>query len=190
MSTSLTEQQMLDVMAYADGELEGEDLERVKALVASDPAAKELLASLNAIGDGVRSSFDVGRIDVRDAVMANLPPNDLDKARLRRIARRRIAIVGASIVALAAAVLLYVRDSGTNGPTGQNSATPPVQSTMLASADGTGVQVDFVDTPSAVSVFYVPAEVAGGDEHPTGTDTAPSVVIWVNDTPLAAEATP
>ena len=40
---SLSDQQMMDVMAYADGELEGADLERITALVEADAEAKELL---------------------------------------------------------------------------------------------------------------------------------------------------
>ena len=96
---SLSQEQMLDVMAFADGELEGDDLARVQALVESDGDAKELLSSLHAIGDGVRSSFDVRDIDIRDEVMRDLKPNDFDKARIKRTARVRIAVVSASFVA-------------------------------------------------------------------------------------------
>jgi hypothetical protein len=184
---SLSHEQMLDVMAYADDELEGKDLERVRALVESDAEAKELLASLGAIGDGVRSSFDVGSIDVIDGVMGKLRPNDLDKARLRRTARTRIAVVGATIVAIAAAVLFYVRDQNP-GVTGQNPPPPNTTQTMLASASSTGVELDFVESPSAVSVFYIPASVAGAEAQ--ATDTAPSVVIWVDDTTSQEAPTP
>jgi len=171
-------QRMLDVMAYADGELDGDDLERVRVLVETDAEAKELLASLRAIGDGVRQSFDVGDIDIRDVVMQKIAPNDLDKARLRRTARVRVAVVGAALVALAAAVLFYVRDIN-NGTVGKE-APAPTQS-VLASANATGVEVDFVDTPSAVSVFYMPASVSGADEEGNTSEIAPSVVVWVND---------
>jgi hypothetical protein len=183
----MSEQQMLDVMAWVDGELEGEDAARVEKLIEEDKEAAELAASLHAIGDGVRESFHVGSIDVLDAVMGKLrmAPNDLDKARLRRTARMRVAIVGASIVALAAAVLFYVRDVRDGGGSSQN---PTPSASMLASSSSKGVEVDFVDTPSAVSVFYVPASMAGAEGQVT--DTAPSVVVWVDDTAKAPEATP
>jgi anti-sigma factor RsiW len=178
----LSQEDMLAVMAYADGELEGDELERVKKLLDESDQASELLASLHAIGDGVRSSIDPKDIDIRDVVMARLPPSDLDTARLRRTQRTRIAVVGATIVAIAAAVLFYVRDgAGPNGPHAQNPSGTSPNDTMLASASTTGVQVDFVDTPSAVSVFYVPAESAGG-ETDQATDTPPSVVVWIPET--------
>ncbi len=184
---SLSQEQMLDVMAYADDELEGEDLERTRTLVDTNAEAKELLASLRALGDGVRGSFDVGDIDVAHLVLSKLTPNDLDKVRIRRTARVRMAVVGASLVALAAAILFYVRDMNSHGPVGQTTSTAP--QSVLASSDVGGVQVDFVDTPSAVSVFYVPSSAVGAEE--TASETAPSVVVWVNDdTPKAPETTP
>jgi len=185
----ITEQQMMDVMAYADGELDGEDLERVRVLVTTNAEAKELLSSLRAIGDGVRSSFNVGDIDVRDVVMQKVTPNDLDKARIKRTARTRIVVVSASLLALAAAILFYVRDTSTHGATGQTNTAGTATQTVLASANATGVEVDFVDTPSAVSVFYVPSSAVGAEEG--ATETAPSVVVWINDdTPKPPEPTP
>lgn len=179
---SLAEQDMMDVMAFADGELEGEDLARVEKLIASNADAKELLASLAAIGEGVRSAHLVGEIDVSDAVIAKVTPNDLDKARIKRTARTRMAVVAVAFVALAAGVLFYMRDTqGTN-----RTATIPADSASgqpaLASAAATGVQVDFVDTPTPVSVFYLPAENTGAEGK---TDTPPSVVVWVDDSMVA-----
>ncbi len=175
----ITQDQMIEVMAYADGELDGDDLERIRVLTETDPEAKELLASLRAIGDGVRRSYDVGDIDIRDVVMQKLLPNELDKARIRRTARTRVAVVGASLVALAAAILFYVRDVS-NGTTSGATKEASAPQTILASANATGVEVDFVDTPSVVSVFYVPASTSGADEEGNATE-APSVVVWVND---------
>ncbi len=177
---SLDEQQMLDVMAYADGELEGEDGDRVAKLVEDDAEAAELFASLRAIGDGVRSSFDVPNIDVRDAVMREIKPNDLDKARIKRTARTRMTVVGASLLAIAAAVAFYMREQAKE--TGAQN-TPPTSSTqtVLASSSATGVEVDFVDTPSPVSVFYVPAEKTMTGAEGKTSETPDSVVVWVDD---------
>ncbi len=172
---NLTQEEMMDVMALADGELDGDDLVRVEKLLESDGEAKELYASLQAIGDGVRGAVDFEGVDVRDAVMAKLKPNDLDKARIKRTARTRMIVVGASLVALAAAVLLYVKNSH---PTSARNSVPASSSeTVLASASPPGVQVDFVDTPTPVSVFYVPAESATTSKG----EPPPSVVVWVDD---------
>lgn len=176
--TQLSQEQMLDVMALADGELEGEDRERVAKLVESDDEAAELLASMLALGDGVRGAVDRRDLDVRDVVMAKLAPNDLDKARIKRTARTRMVVVGAALVALAAAVLLYVRHQ--NQTIAHNQPRPPTSGdTVLASAASAGVQVDFVDSETPASVFFVPSETtsAGSKEAP------PSVVVWIDDTP-------
>ncbi len=175
---TLTEQQMLDLMAYADGELDEAEGERVHALVEQDADAKEFLASLTAIGDGVRSvmSEQAPSVDVADEVMRKIRPNDLDRARIRRTNRIRMAVVGASLVALAAAVLLYVRqNSGTHEA--QNTNAVPSDSNALASLHTTGVEVDSVDTPSSVSVFYVPAD------NPAKSPN--TVVVWVDDPEVA-----
>ena len=173
---NLTQEQMMDVMALADGELAGDELARVEKLLDSDAEAKELYASLQAIGDGVRGAVDFEGVDVRDAVMAKIKPNDFDKARIKRTARTRMIVVGASLVALAAAVLLYVKNSH---PTTARNAVPGASSseTVLASVSPPGVQVDFVDTPTPVSVFYVPAESAATSKN----EPPPSVVVWVDD---------
>jgi hypothetical protein len=178
--TNLTEQQMLDVMSFADGELEGEERERVAKMIDENADAKEMLASLHAIGDSVRSSFDVPKIDLGDRVMRSILPNDLDKARIKRTARTRMVVVSTSIVAIAAAVMFYVRDQQTQ-TTGQNKPAPTDTQTVLASSSPTGVEVDFVDTPTPVSLFYVPAEKTTSGAEGKTTETPASVVVWVDE---------
>jgi len=185
---SLSEAQMMDVMSLADGELEGEDLERTKKLVEEDAEAKELFASLRAIGDGVRGSFDVPKIDVRDAVMRTIVPNDLDKARIKRTARTRMAVVGVSLLAVAAAVMFYVRDHELQQA--QNAAKDAGTQAVLASSSPTGVEVDFVDTPTPVSLFYVPAEKTTSGAEGKTTETPASVIVWVDDSSGSGDPTP
>jgi len=179
---SLEEQQMMDVMALVDGELDDDARVRTEKLVEENAEAKELFASLRAIGDGVRSVHE-NAIDVTSAVMAKITPNDLDKARIRRTARIRMGVVSAALVALAAGVMFYVRDHdnathATNPPADSSSAQP-----ALASAAATGVQVDFVDTPTPVSVFYLPAQATGGEAETK--DQPPTTVVWVDDSMVA-----
>jgi len=182
---SLSQQQMLDVMAYADGELGGDDEARVRALLDESADAKELYASLQAIGDGVRRAAEPidSDVDVADAVMRRIQPNDLDKARIRRTNRVRMGVVAASLVAIAAGVAFYVRQNGagpqaTNYPT-SSSILPTAGSdtNALASLHTTGVEVDSVDTPESVSVFYVPAD----DPDPAAKGGGSTLVVWVDD---------
>ncbi len=188
----MSDQQMMDVMAYADGELEGADLERITALVESDAEAKELFSSMRAIGDGVRSSFDVPKIDLGEVLMREIKPNDLDKARIRRTARTRMFVVATALTALAAGILFYMRDreSQTTGQTGTGSG-PSATSTesVLASSSEKGVVLDFVDTPTPVTVFYVPAESTTSGAEGKTSDTPQSVVVWV-DEPAPPGTTP
>ena len=88
--SALAEQDLLDVMAYVDDELQDEARKtEIEALIQSNADAKELVASMRALGDGVRAAQSVPKIDVTVAVMAKVSPNDLDRARLKRQSRVR-----------------------------------------------------------------------------------------------------
>lgn len=183
--SALNEEQVLDVMAYADGELAGDDEVRVKALLEGSAEARELLASFGAIGEGVRGAVAPPEgIDVVDTVMARVVPNELDRARLKRIGRTRMVVVGASLLALAAAVVLYIHQNG-DAPTAKDEprveprvVQVPVPSETapgpLALSTAHGVEVDSVDTATQVSVFYVPSN-EGTSEN------GQSVVVWIDD---------
>lgn len=178
----LTEDEMLDVMAYVDGELEGEDAARVEALLERSAEARELRASFGELSDRVREIANAPTIDVTKSVMAKIGPNDLDRARLRKASQTRMFAVGATLVALAAAVVLYVKHGDPSGvaQTGSSTAsatTAPAGTGPALASLGNGVEVDSVDTASAsrpVSVFYVPK----GDEP---SDSKSSVVVWIDD---------
>jgi hypothetical protein len=111
--------------------------------------------------------------------MRSITPNDLDKARIKRTARTRMAVVGASLVAIAAAVMFYVHEQ--QNQTAQNGAPDAAPQTVLASSSPTGVEVDFVDTPTPVSLFYVPAEKTTSGAEGKTTETPASVIVWVDD---------
>jgi anti-sigma factor RsiW len=183
---TLTEEEMLDVMAYVDGELEGEAATRVEALFESSAEARELRTSFGELSERVRQIAETPVIDVTKKVMAQIAPNELDRARIKKESRSRIIVVGATLVALAAAVVLYVKHGdpaavtvGTGTGTQVTTTTAPTETSSSAPiAALKGVQVDSVDTASAtrpVSVFYVP----NGDEPSESTS---SVVVWIDDT--------
>ncbi len=179
---TLTEEEMLDVMAYVDGELEGEAAAKVEALLESSAEARELRASFGALSERVKEIARTPSIDVTKSVMAKIKPNELDRRRIEKQSRSRVLFVGATLVALAAAVFLYVRHgdppSGGGGAGTGTAATAPTEtssSPKLAALHG--VQVDSVDTASAtrpISVFYVP----NGDEP---SESSSSVVVWIDD---------
>lgn len=179
---TLTQDQVLDVMAWADGELEGADAARVEALVASNAEAQELVRSFDALGDFVRTSHhreQIAAVGVADAVMAKTKPNDIERARLKRAQKGRVVLIAATLAAIAAGVLVYARTQPVALP---NAHAPSANPAPLALSEG--VQVDQVDgQDNGVSVFYVPAE----DPVPSDPDQAPktpnTTVVWIDDTP-------
>lgn len=180
----LSEEQMLDVMAYVDGELEGEDAERVEALLESSADARELRESFGALSERVKEIARTPSIDVTKSVMAKIKPNELDRRRIEKQSKSRVLFVGATLAALAAAVFLYVSNGDTAGRvggggagTGTATTAPTETSSSPKLAALHGVQVDSVDTASAtrpISVFYVP----NGDEP---SESSSSVVVWIDD---------
>lgn len=179
---TLSEQEMLDVMAYVDGELEGDAAAKVEALLESSAEARELRASFGALSERVKEIARTPSIDVTKSVMAKIKPNELDRRRIEKQSRSRVMFVGATLVALAAAVFLYVRHGdppggGGGAGTGTAATAPTETSSSPKLAALHGVQVDSVDTASAtrpISVFYVP----NGDEP---SESSSSVVVWIDD---------
>jgi hypothetical protein len=135
---SLSHETVLELMSLADGELEGEDLERVERLVAADEEARAMVESLRRADEGPAGAWlqeslnhraGAGGADaIADAVMAAVersggpgraPVASLNSAgivvpmagaRARRSSRLQVAVTaGAAALALAAAVALYVR---------------------------------------------------------------------------------
>jgi hypothetical protein len=196
---SLSRENLLELMALADGELEGEARTRAEALLAKDPEAQRALEALQAgaVGEWVARFAEDGAVkagadSIADAVMANVAasraPTKLDAARARR---RNVAAVAALAVAMAAGVAAYVRSDKTppgpvasdTTPTRSTAPTiPPSEGpTEIATNDtlnaaGRGVELEEVESLSAVSVFYVPAVAAPANAN------ASSVVIWIDDT--------
>ena len=167
---TLSSKDMLDVMAWADGELEGADADRVAALVEKDDEAKELVRSFGALGDFVREADSKAKTpDLTEQVMAKVGvPNDLERARLKRGMRTRVGAAVITLTALAAGVFLY-QHSHPNVPVRGANDHPPAPVAQAA----TGVEVGQVDTSQhAVSVFYVPSESEKGPE---------TTVVWIDD---------
>jgi anti-sigma factor RsiW len=180
-SPILSQDQVLEIMAWVDGELDGEDAARVEAFVASNDEAKELVRSFDALGDFVRSSSHQTTVDslegLVDSVMEKTKPSGLERARLKRAQKGRVVLMAATLTALAAGVLVYARTQPVELPSShlQPSATPAAAVAMVE-----GVQVEQLDTQdNGVSVFYVPAD---------DTKSPNTTVVWIDDGASANES--
>jgi hypothetical protein len=164
---SLSHETMLELMALADGELEGEARDRAEKLAAESEEARGVVEAMRApllgawLGETLREQ--AGAADgVADAVMAKIERARaeagiagvvrLSEVRARRsasgVTRGQLAVLGGVLV-LAATILLYVRSDRQPGdgsspvasvdvPTAAPSAGPrPVLSAANAVAQGT-----------------------------------------------------
>lgn len=204
-TTTLSKETLLDLMAYADGELEGADRERIEKLVADSAEAKAFVANLETLGASIRLAGDkeptITLDGIADTVLARAEREerrahtqkrivvDLDQVRAGavRAPKKRSAgwatpvAVAAGVLALAASITMLMRDEKPGAstdpqrgaPPSATQPSPPQPKEMLAALTE-GVDVETVDAPQAVSVFYVPAMNAVGAN-------ASSVVVWIED---------
>jgi hypothetical protein len=175
---SLSHETMLELMALADGELEGEAKERAESLAARDAEARRVLEAMRStqvrswLNDAVAQQARAAD-GIADAVMEKLDaePGPVSRASPRRV--RRIAVAQAvvtSAFAIAAAVAIYLRSSGHEHETGR----APVASVRVPSGVtmASSVEVEEIDSLANVSIFEIPA----------ATPTRPStVVVWIDD---------
>lgn len=182
---SLSRETMMELMAFADGELEGADLVRIERLVAENGEARSVVDAMRspAIGaflEGEMTQRAAAADGIAGAVMAKLPARGPSRGRAPAV----VISIGAAL-ALAAGVALILRSESTT-----NEGHVPVASVDTPSVDvqpppGTlaqrpteGVEVDEVDSPSrGISVFEIP--VAGGAA--ANAKGPSSVVIMIED---------
>lgn len=200
MSSPLSSETMMKLMAYADGELEGKERLETEELLATDLDALRFVEQVSGCGNLVGEGFEasstaktIAAFDIADAVMAKvgseariskpeLAPKSLvpssrispiELARAKRAQRMKIGGGIAAALAIAAAVFVYARPSETpmaSGP-GQRPSTVTNNPSQTAS-NGPGVDVNAVQTPGQnVSVFYLPS----------ANELSTSVIIWVDE---------
>lgn len=163
-------EKMLQLMAYADGELSGAEKKEVEALLAKDPEAKQFVAEIMNLGELVKLGHSEKEIDVTEAVMAAVKeqPQAEKKSNVVSLADRRSRTKTGAIViaalALAAGVVFYSRPKETP----LTKAPTPVQ----AEPGSPDIVVEPADSPGqSVKVIYGP----GTNEMTT------SVIIWVDE---------
>jgi hypothetical protein len=120
---SLSKDELLDLMAYADGEVEGSKLTRVEALLAKSDPARRFLEQQRALHHWVLDSRSAsatmkGANGIADAVMATLGQSSgaaivspavttLESARTRRTLSRRLIPWVGPLAAIAASIALF-----------------------------------------------------------------------------------
>lgn len=196
---SLSSEDMMKLMAYADGELDGAERMEAEKLLATDPDSVRFVEQLGGLGELVELGYAaktgkaVAKFDVADAVMALAKPAEkaasitsLAAAREKKksgSAARNPAKVGVAVVAilaLAASVFLIAQHRSdetpmAKGPAVQQATAQPAPEATVASntGSGAGVDVSTVNSPgSSVSVFYLP----------TANELSTSIVVWVDET--------
>jgi hypothetical protein len=199
----------LELMALADGELEGEAEERALKRVATDAHAREAARQMRdeRAGDWLRRAMNeraaaAGADGVADAVFARLEGSkfaaspgeaaDMPSARMSgrsRASRRGLPVswsrvqsaIGATLtLSLAAGIAFYLATRPPASPLGPAS---PVSQVAAASMGGGGVEVDELDAPAHdISVFEISG---GGGAIAANQSPSSSVVIWIEDEPGA-----
>jgi anti-sigma factor RsiW len=207
---SLSHDTVLELMSLADGELAGDDRERVEQLVASSEEARRVVEAMRRgdVGGWLATSMDeragqAGADGIADAVMAAVgkAANGPSKAslsseaggvvsmagRARRSSRVQIAVsAAAAALALAAAVALYVRAGGD-----QTTVHAPVASVGIPPVDFQvpSASVAQAEPAGGVEVNEIDAPSRGVSvfEIPVGAAAAvagpSSVVVWVDEDP-------
>lgn len=182
---SLPGSELLNLQAFADGELDGDELAAAEKLVAENDDARAFVESLVVLGHGVRAAEDtvaMPSIDLADAIMAKIDDapaaaapsvrpaaavTSLAAQRERRAQKSQV-VVAIGALALAAAGILYLRGRGAD-----DTAKPEVAQ-VTPSPSASGVEVSDIESndDKNVSVFYLPA---------SGGNAASSVVVWIDE---------
>ncbi len=198
---SLPPDTMLELMALADGELQGDARERAEKLVAQSDEARRIVEQLRspALGSLLEEAMNerAGTADgIADAVMARLERLERKdeapavvrladaRARARRGVPRPLLAGTLAVLGVAAAVALYFH-SGREGP----DVRSPVASVGRSSVDvqappiarpAEDVEVDQVESEHDITVFSIPLGGAAAAAIPGNPS---SVVIMIEDDP-------
>jgi len=156
---SLPRETMLELMALADGELEGEDRARAEGLMAGNAEARRTVDGFRAshlaaaLTDGMKGRADAAGADgIAAAVMLRLgagalPPGSLaTRLHAPRARTRRAAAVIVGALALAAAAAIYLRVS--RGGPGGGGALREAR-VGAASVDWSGPRAPDIPAPTA-----------------------------------------
>lgn len=202
----LSHEETLLVMALADGELSGSDLDRARTLVAHDPEARALWEefSRNVVGRWVGEAMERpmhGAGAVADNVMAlvDLEPSqsrvdrtstvvDLSKRQASRAGRGAIAAVTVTMMAAAAGAFVMLRSTPEPQPIAKTTPTvlapSPTLTPSMVEPEDVALSLSGSGSPYAIDVEEVDSEEADVSIiYVPGSEELASVVIWVGGEP-------
>lgn len=201
---TLTSDTMLKLMAYADGELAGDDLTEVENILATDADAVRFvndIANLGGIvqeGHASRAGKAIASFDVADAIMAKIKAepkavlegspsapvapvtavSSLAAERAKRSRRTQVGAGVAAVLALAAAVFLVARPQETPmapAPVAVNGVNGAGTTSAPEPSNGAPVEVDVTATDT-------PGQSVSVFYLPAANEVTTSVVVWVDET--------
>lgn len=175
----------MKLMAYADGELDGDELAEVEQWIREDARSVLFANDLADLGAFIKEGHEPPAIDLTDAIMAKVEaepkperaakPKVTSLAAARAKKRNAIAWVAAGF-ALAASIFLVTRNKE-EAPLAR-STSPLVQPAPVANvaAASTAAAVDVENPGRSVSVFYLPSE-----NTTNAANATTHVVLWVDE---------
>jgi anti-sigma factor RsiW len=191
---SLPKETMIELMQYADGELDAAARARVEALLQANEEARGVVEAIGTLGVVVREGASeriersAAAYDVADGVMAAIAATTKE-TRVAPIGRPRRARSGATsaaivVLALAAGVVFFFRSKAPapvakEEPLSPASAVSPREpespsATAVAESEARGVDLEEVrSVQNKVNVFFTPTTPSAGA----------SVVVWIDDRP-------
>jgi hypothetical protein len=187
---SLSRETVLELMALADGELDGEAKERTEKLALQSQEARRVVDAMRAtelrtwLGEAIAQRAPAADRIANDvmAKLASMPPaqpgGKSPSARRPRLVT--MSIVAASALAIAAGLVVVLRSGDRRAESAQvvaggGAGVSPVLSAPLAGGSKRGVEVEEIDSTARVSIFEISA---------IANASAPSsVVVWIDDEP-------
>jgi anti-sigma factor RsiW len=202
MST-LSRETMLDLMQYADGELDGDARARVEELLATSAEARGVVEAMGTLGDIVRhgveerASASAAADAIADSVMAGIAreaPAQVARehapraqvvplARPARLSRPVVASAVISVLALAAGVVLFVRSEGSSRSAKGYYAAAAAPSDEAEDAPSDGPEALAQTEPLGVDLEEVRSIRNKVDVFfvPSEKSVGASVVVWIDD---------
>ena len=207
---SLSHEQVLQLMAYADDELEGDERAAVEALLATDDDARCVVAAMSgsAVSEWVARAHEeravaAGADSIADAVMARVASDDgshanvssLDAMRERRARRMQAGGTIAAIAAIAAGVFFYVgsQSGPTHAPGGPLASMAPSEPETAQPPAPSAERVDPEQVAQASGTGTVQVNEIDSPSHDVSVyevpaaaaaanvNSAASVIIWIGD---------
>jgi anti-sigma factor RsiW len=202
---SLTKNELVYLMAYADGEVDDDEMAEVEALIAKSEEAQQIMAQQEALRGWVVKDGDrcatLGQADlIADRVMAEVEALGgakviaLERGRAKRELNRQRAKEFGALGAIAAAVLLFVLwPSGEGAPVANRvaaspgsaihapaaapppSAAPEGSAVAAAESEVPGIDVQAVESPQHQFSIFYVPAATGANAH------ASSVVVWIGE---------